>query len=49
MSIINKATEELAINVADTQVDFLESQQQQDLLEEQEMYAEVRTAIKLTI
>ncbi|XP_071803414.1 cilia- and flagella-associated protein 69-like [Asterias amurensis] len=42
LSIINKATEELAINVADTQVDFLESQQQQDLLEEQEMYAEIR-------
>ncbi len=42
LSVINKATEELAINVADTQVDFLESQQQQDLLEEQEMYAEIR-------
>ncbi|XP_022085503.1 cilia- and flagella-associated protein 69-like [Acanthaster planci] len=42
LSVINRTTEELAINVADTQVDMLETQLQQDLLEEQEMYAEIR-------
>ena len=41
MQIIERATETMASQVADTQTDLLDAKEQQDLLDEQELYAEV--------
>ncbi|XP_072017652.1 cilia- and flagella-associated protein 69-like isoform X2 [Amphiura filiformis] len=42
LAIIERATEEIASQVSDTQTDLLDAKEQQDLLDEQEMYAEIR-------